>query len=285
MAGKATALQRAAVQEAKLQKAISRRFHVELQESLVLLNRRIRSLLRQLDTEDGRLVSTQANLGRALQLRTDLQAEIRNTGLIELSARAVDAPLDRLTAMVLETSEIAAKAAKLTPLHVEALTAFKELRLAELLEVADDAALMIWRATVDGVLGVRPVESLLVDIEDALEATRAEARTVYDTAVSSYSRQVEQLQTSGEPDELFLYTGPADDAMRPFCKERVGKVFSRSEIEEMDNGQIPNVFLTGGGYNCRHQFKLVSRLDDELQDLADSGTRLPEVERQLAEVA
>lgn len=285
MAGKASMLQRAAEREARLMAAIAEQFEDELQPVLRLLNGRIRELYRQFDAEDGRLVSTQANLGRAIRLRQDLVDAIREAGYQKVIAAAVDAPLDRLAEQVLKTSRIATQAANLTGFDINALTAFKELRLAELLDLSDDVAGQVWRATLDGVMGTRKVADLVADIEDAVDVTGAEARTIYDTSVSAYSRQVEQLHATGEADELFLYAGPADSRTREFCADRVGKVFSRAEIDEMDNGQLPDVMISGGGYNCRHTWKRVSLLDSELQELHTSGGRLAHVEEQLQEVA
>jgi hypothetical protein len=59
------------------------------------------------------------------------------------------------------------------------------------------------------------------------------------------------------------------------AEEHVGKVYTRAEIDAMDNGQIDNVFLTGGGYNCRHVWMEVSKFS-ELQDYVDTDQR-PEV--------
>ena len=52
----------------------------------------------------------------------------------------------------------------------------------------------------------------------------------------------------------YKYVGPADKKNRPFCAGIIvtGRVYRFSEIEEMDNGQIPGVLENGGGYGCRH---------------------------------
>lgn len=56
----------------------------------------------------------------------------------------------------------------------------------------------------------------------------------------------------------FLYEGPLDEKTRPFCRERVGRVFTLKEIQAMDNEQGLPVITNLGGYNCRHQFKPVN---------------------------
>lgn len=54
--------------------------------------------------------------------------------------------------------------------------------------------------------------------------------------------------------EQYLYMGPADKATRPFCIDRVGKMFTVKEINGMDNGMGLDVWLNGGGWNCRHSW-------------------------------
>ena len=94
--------------------------------------------------------------------------------------------------------------------------------------------------------------------------------------MSVYGRQVEAIKSTGKPDELFAYMGPTDSKVRPFCLKHLGKVYTRAELEAMDNGQLPNPFLTGGGYNCRHQPVAISRFS-ELRDLHGTGERIPEI--------
>lgn len=279
--GKAAKLERAASAEAVIQDRLVADFERELAGVLRRTDRRIGQLVRTLDTDAGRLVSNRASLGRALRMRKDLVKAFDQAGYQELAANATDTWLDDLLARVLEHDTIAARAAKLTATDLQGLTAFKELRLADLLDWRDDTARLAWRVTLDGVLGLRRVDHLVADLADALDVSAPRARTLYDTAVSTYSRQVNLLHATGEPDELFYYAGPLDSVTRTFCKERVGKVFRRAEIDLMDNGQIPDVLVTGGGFNCRHTFKRVSILDEELRQLHETGGRLPHVQAQL----
>jgi hypothetical protein len=70
------------------------------------------------------------------------------------------------------------------------------------------------------------------------------------------------LATTTRKPVLFVYDGPsaADPKIRPFCAALMsqaerGKVWTRAEINELDNGMLPNVFVTCGGFNCRHQWR------------------------------
>lgn len=265
-------LQRQATAESSLMDALNATFANELSQVVTLLTAKIRGLVKKLETNtNGRIVASQQNLALALRMKADLLKALEDAGFSELALRAVDAPLDKLAAKVLNGA--GEEAVSLAAFDVDALVAMKQIHFAELLQVGEDVATQLWRITLDGVLGVRPVLDLVNDIADVLDISAARARTVYDTIVSTYSRQVGQIGTTGEPDEAFLYVGPDDAKTRPFCEEHVDRVYSRAAIDDMDNGQLPNVFLTGGGYSCRHAFRRVSALDTQLLELMDTGVR------------
>lgn len=278
MSTKLTRLQRAAEREAEIQELAVQAFEQQLEILVARLLRRLRNELADWDVDDaGRLVNDLANLGRALGFRQQFAQWLLEEGFLELAAAVLADPLDELAASVFATSRIANEAAKLAS-FTTTLNVLKELRLAELLDVSDDMARELSRITFEGILSLRPVEALVLDISDRLDISQRQARTIYDTAVSTYARQVELLNADGTSDELFVFVGPFDKKNRDFCEARVGKVFERQAIDAMDNGQLPDVFISGGGYNCRHTWKRVSELDDELRELAKTGGRVPEIE-------
>lgn len=75
-----------------------------------------------------------------------------------------------------------------------------------------------------------------------------------------------------------IYSGTIKNNTRPFCKDRVGKVFTSDEIDDWkdlnfqgkpNTGYVPNIDL--GGFNCRHTLDYISkelafRLRPELKD-------------------
>jgi len=214
---------------------------------------------------------------KASRLRNELRNLLTDAGFDNLLDHATDAALDRLAQAALQSEvgkDVSAFVASLRP-RIDAL---KALALSDLIGQGDLVASALWRATVNGVFSARPTDAILRDLIGLIDDTVPHIRTLYDTTVSIYGRQVEQLMTKGEPDELFVYLGPLDQVTREWCEERVGKVFSRAEIDEMDNGQLPTPMLTSGGYNCRHAFTLISKFS-ELADLAGTDKRMPEVER------
>lgn len=78
------------------------------------------------------------------------------------------------------------------------------------------------------------------------------------TSVSGFVQSVNNQKAEEAGLNLFLYVGPDDDATRPFCDsvlhDREPPIYTKEEIEEMDNDQGLDVFVYGGGYNCRHQW-------------------------------
>jgi hypothetical protein len=219
---------------------------------------------------------------RASKVRTALRDLLTEAGFDDLLDVATQAPLDQLARAALRTNvgqDVTAFVAPLQP-RIDAL---KALTLSDLLGQGDQLASALWRATVQGVFSARSVPDIVADLGGVIDQSLPRIRTLYDTSVSIYGREVELLQAGNDPETLFVYLGPVDDVIRPFCADLVGKVLTRADIDELDNGQLPNVMLTGGGYNCRHGFTEISQMS-ELADLAGTDTRMPEIEQALRSV-
>ncbi len=60
----------------------------------------------------------------------------------------------------------------------------------------------------------------------------------------------------------YRFSGPYDNLTRPFCKHILRRTrkrpMTRKQIDTLNNGQLPNVFITGGGYRCRHTWMVDS---------------------------
>lgn len=270
-------LQQAAEREAALQAAAVRAFESDLRAVYQRVTRQLRGLLGDWQARPkGRARAIQ--LARVLALRARMREALRAAGYDAAVTRAVTDPLERLAQASLRTSRIGNASAAFAAEALPAIEAWRSLRLGELLGLADDVARVMQRVALEGMLGLRPVGSLVLDIVDAMDLSVRQARTLYDTVVSVFSRQMERASSTGAADELFFYVGPMDAKTRPFCERWVGRVLDRAAIDDLDNGQLGDPFLTGGGYNCRHQWKRVSVLDEELQTLYETGQRAPWVQ-------
>ncbi|MBW1784863.1 MAG: hypothetical protein JRL30_29475 [Deltaproteobacteria bacterium] len=83
----------------------------------------------------------------------------------------------------------------------------------------------------------------------------------------------------------FRYIGPAPQ--RPFCialfkvqKSRGGKGFTRQEIDSMNNGESGDVFITHGGYGCRHQWRPIAESSGEVVTTKEEGTVVKKLKKE-----
>ncbi len=255
-------------------------FASELAKVLRSIERRLRPLVA--DAAEGSTTSI-IKAAQANRTRKAIEHALTEAGYPDLAASAYGQRLDPIVDHVLSTRALAQQTARMSGAFDQRVQAIKLLHETDLLDEGDEIARALWQAVIRGVFGARDVNAILQDLADILDSSESQIRTLYDTSVSIFGRQIEALQAGDDEDAVFLYSGPADKKTREFCAARVGKVFTRAEIDAMDNGQIDNCFLTGGGFNCRHIWMEVSKLS-ELQDYVGTDRRIPEVQEQLDQI-
>lgn len=134
-------------------------------------------------------------------------------------------------------------------------------------ESALDVVAMHARQATTTILGGSSFTDLAIELSDRLHIALGQASTIAATGISTFYRTVADRGFQAIDDSLdkvgkqleYDYDGPGDKLTRPFCmrllnQSRSGKTWNRAEIARMDNGQLPNVFQTCGGFNCRHQW-------------------------------
>lgn len=248
---------------------LSSQFARELQR---VLKDSERDLVRLLTQAQSGSTTAAALVHRILLMRAQVRAILEANGFDVLAASASQAAAEAMVAAALTGSERAAIAA-FQANHRAAVEALRQLLAMDLLEQGNIAATAIWRALAQQVFGTKPTALILKALARVLDRTEAEVRNLFDTQVSIFTRTVEDLATGQlGPKQPYLYSGPADEITREFCLKYVGTVMTREEIDKLDNGQLPNTFLTGGGYNCRHTFLAVESA--EMKALANTGKRI-----------
>jgi hypothetical protein len=163
--------------------------------------------------------------------------------------------------------------------------ALQRLVSTKLLTQGDEAAMQVWRALATSVLTIQrgSPNAIIRDLAKVLDRTEAVAARLFDTELTIFGRQVEALKTEDlGPSQPFMYSGPVDTKTRDWCMEHVGKIYTREAIDGLSNGQLPNVFLTGGGWNCRHVWMAVE--SQALKDLAGTGQRAEGFDADVARV-
>ena len=236
-----------------------------LEPTLRALRLRVNALIRQMEREDGRVVQTQVNLGLAQRALATLEATLVQAGY-EQSVTAAYARLPRLVRFT-GLSEAARAFSAFDLATVEAFRVVKARELTDLFTTGADKASQV---LLKGVMGAQDEGELLAELEDLLNETAAHARTLYETGLSEFVQTMTALHSDGTPDEAFLFSGPIDARIRPFCLAHVGRVYTRKAIDAMNNGMLNNTFISRGGYNCRHMWHRVANID-ALKATADTG--------------
>lgn len=151
--------------------------------------------------------------------------------------------------------------------------------------VVDTVAMSAQRQAIFSVGGIK--QSALIDaIITKLDETPGRATTLADTSLSMFYRTIADrgysLVEGKLPEAIqvrYRYGGPNDKLTRPKCRQWLAqtaeKPFTRAQIDKLDNGQIPNVWLTCGGYNCRHQWIMVLTTEDKPAQVKTRQRRMP----------
>jgi hypothetical protein len=102
-------------------------------------------------------------------------------------------------------------------------------------------------------LGVTDVGQLTKGISGVIRKL-SEVKPIISNHIMSFYKLVGSLVyrklESGGRSLRYRYVGP--EAKRGFCKQLLGKDFSLAEVQVMENGQVPDVLSTGGGWGCAH---------------------------------
>jgi hypothetical protein len=248
VADTATALQRAANRTAAEADRISAAFARQLAKVLRDTDRALRSWIAQQPDRP------------SPSARGQIRGLLQQSGFDALAQAATAGPFDAMATRVVTARRAAALDVDASPLTVLRIEAWRQWHQDDLLTEGS----ILTRALGDVVMrGTgRARRRLPDDLTEILDRAEGRVQTLYDTAVSVFGRQVEAEQAGDDARTPFAYMGPVDAKTRDFCLGHVGRVYTRAEIDQLDNGQISNVFLTGGGYNCRHVWQEISKFSE-----------------------
>jgi hypothetical protein len=145
----------------------------------------------------------------------------------------------------------------------KALAAQQASTVANLDTVVDTVAASAKRQALFGVAGLS-AKDLAETLATAFGKTVGQAEAIADTAQVVWFRTVSdrsfQVIEKDLPEMVIRYEleGPDDKLTRPWCHKMLALTrktpLTRAEIDEHPNGQLPNPFVTCGGWNCRHSF-------------------------------
>ena len=170
-----------------------------------------------------------------------------------------------------------------TQTDVRVLSALKDMDLRRWERFGGDIVDTLHSSLMDSVVSgeryadtVAALEETLLGMGEEPSRFEARARTLANTLTQAFDRTVTNRRAAEADVDTFVYLGPEDSLTRPFCravldgggdaefgvpeKDEDPPVYALDEIEGMDNGApgLP-VMQFGGGYNCRHKFRPISK--------------------------
>lgn len=102
---------------------------------------------------------------------------------------------------------------------------------------------------------IRDIRGYISDGVDFVAKSTGRVQTLVSTGVQGYDNALMVSKMESLEVAKFKYAGQSDSLNRPFCDERVGKIFEMKDVEKWDNGQGLPAKTYLGGYNCRHRFQ------------------------------
>ena len=104
------------------------------------------------------------------------------------------------------------------------------------------------------------------NLDDLQDEVSAKVFNNLKTEIQTQTSAVHQAATVSKADKFglrhYIYIGPDDKLTRKFCEHVLTKrgepIYTRDEIEAMDNGQGLDVLTYAGGYNCRHHWAAIT---------------------------
>lgn len=217
-------------------------------------------LSRRIAVEDGvRIARTPGNMQALRQIARNWETALDSQGYARLVERFTGQFAGQFRYFDEVLSLLGLPAASWTRAD-EALFAAQRLSSAASIEsVATTVAQAAQRRALVSVGGLR-LTQLTGLLAEEFGKTTKQAESLADTSMTVFYRSItergfQKIEEDGTT-LRYKYYGPDDKLTRPFCDRIVGRSFTRPQIDAMSNGQLPNVFLTGGGYRCRHQWIL-----------------------------
>lgn len=139
-------------------------------------------------------------------------------------------------------------------------------------------------------------DSLLTDtaLKDAIPAIRntiadiklkSYAGTYANTEMMKFNRSVSATMSNQTGWDRYQFMGPIDAKIsHDFCIKHVGEIMTKEKIDEYSQQYGFNIFINGGGYNCRHKWINVPpwyNVSKQEQTMIDTNLRIAKETQEL----
>lgn len=229
---------------------------------------------------DTRVGTNQRNLARAVSSRAQIEEMLLESGYRDSTAKLMKA-YDDVAEMSMRGFRYAGINDAFSQTDAKAIVALKDLDLRRWERQGEDLAAAVQQSILDSVVGGSTFKDMSDRINLALigdgekdPAFLSRAETIANTTLQGFDRTLSNRQAEKAGIDTFIYLGPDDGITRPFCADVLSgdgsrefnipsvdgtePIYTKDDIEQMDNGQNLPVFQFGGGFNCRHAFSGIS---------------------------
>ena len=269
---------------------ISARFESVLRRSINRLEAFTVELLAELDTDEGRLETTQQNLARATLMRQQLTSELNRLGFQvnvrqlygdiadALQVQAGDAP----KSLAIAETVLAGFASEFTR-NLDNAWFTMTGAIQDIVEQA-----MLTNAPISDLVGVlagagRASIRLTAPMDAPFKQWLNWAASAVDTSLSAMVRRIQIVEATEAGVVFFGYRGTPIKTTRPFCRLMRGVVVRMEDLRDIatdpalsnirrlrnKEGRQPPIASTLGGWRCRHTLTATS-----LQDAREDGRKI-----------
>jgi hypothetical protein len=149
------------------------------------------------------------------------------------------------------------------------LTLYKENQMLDILGSAEPILKNVADASFRYGIGEARLETIINELGAVINDTGRRIVTEAVTGASIYDRTIKFEQFRHAGIELYFYDGPFDSRTRDECQSTLSDVDRQTNgwtMADIQSSQTP--FITGGGYNCRHEWlPMVPELKEELEEV------------------
>lgn len=242
--------------------------HVKRVESaLVKLQKDIINQLRILKTtRGGKLEGIRVNLKNAQKIHRRVEELFAQ----DFSKEMKDVVRDfrRVNTSIARSYSYLDEATEFTDVDLTAMRVLRDGVYQDYVAVSGRKKQQIIQSVYDLVVGGGDFDDVVTAVAAAITGTNragavgrnllAEARTLARDSIMQYHQEVNNLVAEEIGIKHFLYVGDIMATTRDFCRRRVGRVYTRGQIDSWTfkwAGKSGPAYTHRGGYNCRHHWQ------------------------------
>jgi len=233
-----------------------------LEDALVIIDKRIEALVARLASDNnGRFISDSLSIKQAVNIRNEIAKIMLDYGaVVRLSSNDF-----------IQASQAARDSFKGGTLFTESdalvIDAMSNAAIIEMIALGDAATSNMSDAVLQLVAsGGSKSEAMLIVQQLTIGNTAKNgkpllhyAKTITETAYMEVNAVSTLMLAERVNIDKFKYNGTLIGGSRSWCRQHVGKVFTRKEIEawrgkSWSGKKSGDPFITRGGWNCRHWF-------------------------------